>query len=202
MSAPFRVGLTGGIGSGKSTVCHLFSKLGVPIIDADIISHDLVKPGQPGLQKLIDCFGDTILNTDGTLNRSELRKKVFDDESMLHTLNSIMHPLVYDEINRKVKDINYYYCIISIPLLFESGGDKTVDRILLVDVPEELQIKRASERDSSSRVQIKKIIKSQMDRELRIKQSDDIISNDKDLEHLSFQVYKLHNQYIQLAKSR
>ena len=169
MVLPYRVGLTCGIGSGKTTVCELFSRLKVPVIDADVISRTVVEPGTEGLNKIIAEFGSSILNQDKTLNRSLLRQTIFDNPKLRDTLNSILHPLIYTNIEQQIKIIHDIYCIVSIPLLFETGGEKHVDRILLVDTSIDNQIARASRRDGADTIQIEKIIQSQLTRAERLK---------------------------------
>ena len=138
-----RIGLSGGIGSGKSTACEIFSELKVPVIDADVIAVKAVEPGMPALQSIIDEFGVKIINKDGYLNRKKLRDRIFKNESDRRKLESVLHPVIYKEIERQTKSINSAYCIISIPLLLETGTSDIIDRILVIDIPKELQLSRA-----------------------------------------------------------
>lgn len=200
-AAPLKVGLTGGIGSGKTTVSDLFAELSVPIIDADRISRESVKKGEPAYDKILALFGSDVIDESGELRRDYLRKLVFNDGKLKKRLESIIHPVVRDRTRESVEKVNYPYCIISIPLLFESGLQKTVDRILVVDAPEELQVSRACARDSARSEEIMKIIRSQVDRKERLRQADDVILNDRDINYLKSQVADLNIKYINLAKN-
>ena len=197
-----KIGLTGGIGSGKSTVCGLFADLGVPIVDADIIARQLVEPGQPALTRLADAFGAGILNTDGTLNRAELRARTFSDARVRQQLDAIMHPLVYNEIESVVTYLQTAYCIIAIPLLLETQKKHAVDRVLVVDCSVEAQIRRVLDRDKIKREQAEAIIAAQVDRQQRLAAADDVIDNSTNLAHLAEHVKKLHNLYLLLATTR
>ncbi|MCH8078924.1 MAG: dephospho-CoA kinase [Proteobacteria bacterium] len=190
-----RIGLTGGIGSGKSTACEIFSELKVPVIDADVIAVKAVKPGMPALQSIIDEFGVKIITKDGYLNRKKLRDRIFKNESDRRKLESVLHPVIYKEIERQTKSINSAYCIISIPLLLETGTSDIIDRILVIDIPKELQLSRASARDNASLKNIETIIHSQISRDDRLAAADDIINNEGDIENLRKQIYDLHEFY-------
>ena len=190
-----RIGLTGGIGSGKSTACEIFSELKVPVIDADVIAVKAVKPGMPALQSIIDEFGVKIITKDGYLNRKKLRDRIFKNESDRRKLESILHPVIYKEIARQTKGINSAYCIISIPLLLETGTSDIIDRILVIDIPKELQLSRASARDNASLKNIETIIHSQISRDDRLAAADDIINNEGDIENLRRQIYDLYEFY-------
>jgi dephospho-CoA kinase len=190
-----RIGLSGGIGSGKSTACEIFSELKVPVIDADVIAVKAVKPGMPALQSIIDEFGVKIITKDGYLNRKELRDRIFKNESDRRKLESILHPVIYKEIARQTKGINSAYCIISIPLLLETGTSDIIDRILVIDIPKELQLSRASARDNASLKNIETIIHSQISRDDRLAAADDIINNEGDIENLRRQIYDLYEFY-------
>lgn len=190
-----RIGLTGGIGSGKSTACEIFSELKVPVIDADVIAVKAVKPGMPALQSIIDEFGVKIITKDGYLNRKKLRDRIFKNESDRRKLESILHPVIYKEIERQTKSINSAYCIISIPLLLETGTSDIIDRILVIDIPKELQLSRASARDNASLKNIETIIHSQISRDDRLAAADDIINNEGDIENLRRQIYDLYEFY-------
>ncbi|MGR8929123.1 MAG: dephospho-CoA kinase [Gammaproteobacteria bacterium] len=197
-----RVGLTGGIGSGKSTVCRLFADLGIPIVDADIIARQLVEPGQPALANLVATFGNAILKQDGSLDRAELRRRIFNDTAMKQRLDELMHPLVYTKIESVVTCLHSPYCIIAVPLLVETDKTHTVDRILVVDCPVERQIERVLKRDKVSREQVEAIIAAQADRLQRLSIADDVIDNSNDPAHLAEQVKNLHNLYILSATAR
>jgi len=190
-----KIGLTGGIGSGKSAACEIFSELGVPVIDADNIAHNLVKPGMPAFDEIKKLFGNGVISSDGTLDRKIIRDKVFANEIDRKKLEIILHPAVYEEIAVRVKNINSKYCIISIPLLLESDASKTVDRILVIDVPRELQIERAVNRDKTNKSDINAIIDSQISRKDRLSAADDIVDNKGDINDLRKRICDLHEFY-------
>ena len=197
-----KIGLTGGIGSGKSTICGLFAELGVPIVDADLIARQLVEPGRPALMRIAETFGSQMLNDDGSLNRARLREAVFADADKKCRLDAIMHPLVYAQIAADVMALQTTYCVIAVPLLFESKNAYAVDRVLLVDCPVEVQIDRVIGRDKLTRGQVQAIIDSQMPRSERLAKADDVIDNIAGPEQLAEQVKRLHNSYILLATAR
>jgi len=195
-----KIGLTGGIGSGKSTVSKLFQDLGVPVIDADKIAHQLAEPGQPALRLLKQAF-PSVINKDNSLNRAKLRDIVFSDSTKKQQLENIMHPLVYARIDFKIKNLDNHYCILAIPLLLETNMASMVDRVLVIDCSVETQLERVKIRDKLSKQRIYSIIASQISREKRLLQADDIIDNSKSATQLAEQVKKLHNLYISLDKS-
>jgi dephospho-CoA kinase len=201
LNPTLKVGLTGGIGSGKTTVSNLFEELKVPIIDADRISRESVKKGQPAYDKILKLFGRDVIDKDGELRRDYLRTVVFNNAALKKQLESVIHPEVRRRTLEMLATVHHPYCIISVPLLIESGLQHTVDRILVVDVPEQMQISRACTRDSVSPEEIMKIIRSQASREERLQQADDIISNDGDIHHLKSQVEKLNEIYLKLSGS-
>ncbi len=194
-----KVALTGGIGSGKSTVTQLFEELGAPVIDADIIAHQLVEKGQPALKQIQQIFGDEIILPDGSLNRQKLREQVFSDETAKNKLESILHPLIYQCISTLLEKLSDNYCIISIPLLFETQMTDFVDRIVVIDCPLETQIERVKKRDQLTEDRIMSIIDSQVSREYRNARANDIIENRSTLSNLAVQVKKLHNLYNSLS---
>ncbi len=200
MTPTLRVGLTGGIGSGKTTVCNFFSELGVPIIDADCISRELVQPGKPGLNTIVEQFGNCVLDNKGQLKRSYLRDVIFNDKQQRQKLESILHPLVYAEIQKQTMSTQSPYCIIAIPLLLETNAQKQVDRILVIDTSIEQQLARTEQRDKVNRQDIEKILNSQIPRESRLEAADDIIVNMSDLESIKKQVEQLHKSYLDMAK--
>ena len=197
-----KIGLTGGIACGKSTVTRIFSELGAPVIDADTIAHRLVEKGQPALALIQQEFGNAILNPDGTLNRSKLRETVFANPVQKQKLEAILHPLVYKAMQLESEQLHAPYCIISVPLLFETGGTDFVDRILVVDCPVETQIERVGKRDKLSLERIQSIIDSQASRAFRRANSDDLIENLETDDRLAEQVKKLHNLYLSLSDCR
>lgn len=190
-----KIGLTGGIGSGKSTACEIFSELGVPVIDADVIAHELVKPGMPAFNEIKIIFGTEIISSDGTLDRKIIRDKIFANEIDRKKLENILHPAVYEKISIQVKNINSKYCIISIPLLLETNASKTVDRILVIDVPRELQLERASNRDRTNKSDIDAIIDSQISRKDRLSAANDIVDNKGNINDLRKKICDLHEFY-------
>jgi dephospho-CoA kinase len=195
----FKVGLTGGIGCGKTTVGELFTELNVPVIDADNIAHHLVEPGQPALLAIRKAFGDEILKPDGSLNRAELRERVFSNPKQKQKLESILHPLVFAAIQEKIDQLNSPYCVISIPLLFETQKNQFVDRILVIDCPIEIQIARVKLRNNLADARIRSIIDSQVSREFRLKHADDVIDNSDSSNGLAEHVKKLHNLYLAIS---
>jgi dephospho-CoA kinase len=194
-----RVGLTGGIGCGKSTVAEIFASRNTPILDADAIAHQLVETGQPALTQIQQEFGEHILNPDGSLNRSALREQIFSDLKQKQQLEKILHPLVYATLQAKLDQLSAPYCIISIPLLFETNMTHFVDRILVVDCPIEAQIERVKNRDKLTLERIQSIIDSQVSRSFRKINADDLINNSGTDYRLAEQVKKLHNLYLSLS---
>jgi dephospho-CoA kinase len=195
---PLKIGLTGGIGSGKTTVCQLFADYSIPIIDADIIARQLVEPGQPALDEIIRQFGHDILSND-SLDRKKLGKIIFADKEKKKQLESILHPAIYQRLKQQASTLQSPYCILAIPLLLETGMEDLVDRILVIDCPVALQYQRVKQRDALSDQQIDQIIASQISRDERQKQADDIIDNSKSPIELAEQVKNLHNLYLSLV---
>ncbi len=194
-----KIGLTGGIGSGKTTVADCFASLGAPVIDADKISHELTAPGQPVLRDIVSTFGQNILKDDGQLDRAWLRTVVFNDAAQRKRLEGILHPRIRAEMRRRIADIEAStapYCILSIPLLLETGQTDMVDRILVVDTPEDLQYQRVRARSGLPDAEIAAIIHAQASREQRLAAADDIIVNDRGLEELRQHVLELHQHYL------
>ncbi len=195
----FVVGLTGGICSGKTTVANLFCRQGIEIIDADEISHALVKAGTPALKFIIEHFGSSITDAEGNLDRKQLRELVFADNAEKEWLENLLHPLVRQEIQRQVAESSSQYVIIVVPRLLESGNYSDVDRILVIDVPEDVQLERIKKRDGSSETLARSIMDAQMKREKRLESADDVISNNGGMDSLEKQVKNLHHQYLQLS---
>lgn len=195
------VGLTGGIGSGKSTVAERFQVLGVPVIDTDIISRELVQPGQPALIEIVARFGKQILKADGALDRAQLRRIVFEDDESRKQLESILHPRIRQRVREKVKQVEKPYCIVVIPLLFESRLEDTVDRVLVVDVEPKEQLRRTCLRDDVSASQAQAIIDAQIGRDARLAKADDVVENNGELTELYAQVDALHKRYSDMAIS-
>lgn len=197
-----KVGLTGGIGCGKSTVAKIFADFNIPVLDADEIAHRLVEPDQPALVQIRQEFGADILNPDGSLNRKKLRERVFSDLGQKQKLESILHPLIFKTLQTELEQLTAPYCIVSIPLLFETGMAHLVDRILVIDCPVEMQIERVKTRDKIAVERIQSIIDSQVSRATRKAKADDLIDNSGADYRLAEQVKKLHNLYLSLRDFR
>ena len=198
---PFRVALTGGIGSGKSVIASQFAELGVPIIDSDIISRELVKSGSSILQEIITKTGPEILDIHGELDRDSLRQIIFNDEKIKSQLENILHPAIYKKIDEQTGKIDYPYCLIVIPLLIETNAMSHFDRILVIDAPENIQFERTIKRDGSSAELVRNIIKSQVTRENRLKYADDIIDNTVEIDELKHIVEDLHLCYLNYSNA-
>lgn len=198
-----RIGVTGGIASGKSTVCACFvSHYHIPLIDTDRIAHRLTALGQPLLTTIAERFGNEILNNDGTLNRHTLRKRVFNDPAALCKLEAIMHPAIRSEVQIQLNGCQTDYVLIAIPLLIEKNWQQEVDRILVIDLPETQQRERALARNPELAPQeLAAIMARQATREQRLSAADDIIDNSGDSSRLEAQVKQLHRRYRQLAKA-
>ena len=200
MNETFKIGLTGGIASGKTTVCNLFKDLSVEIIDADVISHELSKKGGAAFEEIIEAFEDEIIGDDGELDRKKLRSIVFNDNTKKKILERIIHPKVLLSINEKIKASQSDYLIISVPLMIETGMNAMMDRVLLIDCNVETQIERLSQRDQSSREEAIKIIESQASIESKRELSDDRIinNNETSIEELTLKVKELDDFYRNL----
>jgi dephospho-CoA kinase len=194
-----KVGLTGGIGCGKTTVSNLFAELGVPVLDADQVARELTEKGQPALEPIREAFGVQVFNPDGSLNRLQLKKLIFADARKKQRLEAILHPMILAALAAKAERLDVPYCILSVPLLFESKLELLVDRILVVDCPLELQIERVSRRDKLDLKIIHSIIDSQVPRDYRRKHADDLLDNSQADNPLAEQVKKLHNLYLSLS---
>jgi len=194
-----KIGLTGGIGCGKSTVTSIFKQLNIPVIDADEIAHQLVAVGQPALMLIQQTFGVHSLQTDGSLNRDVIRELVFTHPEQKQKLEAIIHPLVYQTIAEKIALLNAPYCILSIPLLFETNNADFVNRVLVVDCPVEAQIERVQKRDNLTVERVQSIMDTQVSRAFRTAHAHDIIDNTKTTTELAKQVENLHNLYLSLS---
>lgn len=190
------LGLTGGIGSGKSAVSAMFEELGIEVVDADIVAREVVEPGSIGLKKITEHFGNEILTSEGTLDRAKLRTIIFADESEKQWLNSLLHPLIRESMITQLKQATSQYVILVAPLLFENGLEKYCDHTLLIDVPVEVQITRTTARDNVSTELAKQIIASQMSRADKQKKATDILDNNRPLEEVKIDVLKLHKKYL------
>ena len=192
------IGLTGGIGSGKSAVAKHFSDFGVSVVDADQASREVVKKGEPALLSISDYFGEEVLNEHGNLDRAKLRVLVFKDEKKRKWLQSLMYPITNNWIIDAIKKSDSFYTILMNPLLIESRQYKWCRRIVVVDVSVETQIDRAMKRDDNTKDQIESIIAAQVDRAKRLEYADDIIDNDQSPEELAEKVSQLHRNYLKL----
>lgn len=195
---PWILGLTGGIGSGKSAAAEHFSALGVHMVDADHAARWVVEPGRPALTKIVDRFGETMLLPDGQLNRAALRERIFTSEEERRWLEQLLHPLIGEEIVANLARAESPYAILVSPLLVESGQYRLTQRVLVVDTPEHLQLERTMRRDQVSEEQVRAILKAQAAREDRLKHAHDVLLNDGDLSHLHQQVERLHQFYLGL----
>ena len=194
-----KIGLTGGLGCGKTTVANLFAAKGVPVLDADQIARELVEPGQPALAAIVREFGEEFLEA-GQLNRVRLREVVFQCPERKRQLESILHPMVFDAMQRQLATLRSDYCVLCIPLLLETEQQAFVDRILVVDCPVELQYERVKNRDGLEMAEIGRIIQSQVSRQERLAAATEVIENSGQMEQLVEQVEKLHRMYRTLAR--
>jgi dephospho-CoA kinase len=193
------VGLTGGIGSGKTTVAEGFSALGVPVIDADQLARELVEPGQPALDEIIEIFGKESVAPDGQLERSYIRQQIYTNVGLKLRLEAILHPKIRQRIRTLLSNIEEPYCIVVIPLLLETQQNDLVNRILVVDAPEKEQRQRVAARDSLSDNTIMAIMQSQADRSTRLAAADDVIVNDRNVASLTDRIQELHQHYMEIA---
>ncbi len=193
------IGLTGGIGSGKTTVAEFFQEQGVEIIDSDLIAREVVAPRTPCLAAIRDHFGDDILLPDGSLNRKRLREIIFADAEAKRWLEALLHPVIRQRTREKIDAARGPYVILAIPLLLETRDRQRVDRILVVDVPREQQIARTLARDQVARSQLESTLAAQVTREKRLASTDDVIDNSATPAHTKAQVLRLHDTYLKLA---
>ena len=198
---PLRIGLTGGIASGKSTVAELFAARGIPVIDTDQIAHEVVAPGRPALRRILEAFGPEMLDAHGLLDRRRLRALVFADSTQRQRLEAILHPLILAEMSRRAEKAGGPYQVLVIPLLVESAGNVGVDRVLVVDSPLELQISRLLARDAENEAQARAMIAAQATRERRLARADDVIVNDSDRAALDAAVAALDAKYRGMAQA-
>ena len=200
MRRSLRIGLTGGIASGKTTIANMFADLGVDIVDTDIIARQVVAPGSDGLAEVVQHFGDDVLAADGSLDRRSLRRIVFADDARRLELEAILHPKIREEAARQSRrSTSEGYHIVVVPLLTESPMRAEMDRVLVVDCSEDTQLARLLSRDSETRQQAKRILAAQASRDERLSIADDVILNDGDIDDARRQVVALHNRYLSLA---
>ena len=196
----FIVGITGGIGSGKSAVTELLEQQGINVVDADIVAREVVEPGTPALKEIELHFGASVINQLGGLNRQKLRAIVFDNLQERKWLEALLHPLIREEILLQLSQSNSPYTVLASPLLLETDQHELVDKIVVVDVTEQVQIQRTMQRDNNSSDQVKAIIAAQKSRQERIQSAHYIINNDADLKTLQEKVLNLHQQLLLNAK--
>jgi dephospho-CoA kinase len=199
---PFRVALTGGIASGKTTVANLFAELGIPLVDTDVIAREVVEPGQPALAQLVATFGPDVLDADGRLDRRRMRERIFADPTAKQRLEAILHPAIRAEMERQSREVGGPYQVLVIPLLTEGKRREHVDRVLLVDVPEELQIQRLMMRDGVTHEQARASLNAQATRADRLAMADDVVRNTGRVDDLRAEVAMLDTKYLALAAER
>lgn len=199
MRAAYRVGLTGGIASGKTTVANLFAALGASLVDTDVLAREVVAPGTPLLAEVVDHFGAGILAADGGLDRRKLRERVFADPDERRWLEERLHPAIRALTDARCEAATGPYCLVAIPLLVETGGKNRFDRVLVVDCDPKIQLARVMARDGISREAAQRMLDAQASREARLSVADDVIRNDADVAYLRDQVEKLHRVYVAAA---
>ena len=195
------IGLTGGIGSGKSTVATLFEELGIEVIDADSLARKVVEPGTMALVKIAERFGNELIDSDGRLKRSEMREIVFNDPQQKAWIEKLLHPLINELMKSRLASCTSEYCLLESPLLLETDQHELVDRVLVVDVSEQVQLQRTLQRDDSDESVIKSIIAAQLGRNERLHRADDIIDNENGIDDLKTRVAELHYQYLEFAQT-
>ncbi|HBX57033.1 MAG TPA: dephospho-CoA kinase [Pseudomonas sp.] len=199
---PWILGLTGGIGSGKSAVAQRFVELGVHLVDADHAARWVVEPGRPALAKIVEHFGEGVLQPDGQLDRAALRSLIFQNAEQRRWLETLLHPLIGQEIMQYLARAESPYAILVSPLLIESGQHQLTQRVLVIDAPEQLQVQRTMQRDQTSAEQVQAILKAQASREERLRHADDVLVNDRDVAWLKTEVERLHTFYLTLRGGR
>lgn len=195
----FILGLTGGIGSGKTAASDYFERQSIRVVDADVVAREVVEPNQPAWQAIVEHFGHDVLLENGQLNRAWLRSKVFANEDERKWLESQTHPLIRDAIIQQLQQATSAYAILASPLLFESKQSAFTQRTLVIDVPEDIQLIRACTRDGNNEEQIRRIMAAQLPRQERLKLADDVVDNSQSLDKLHQQLAPLHQQYLALA---
>lgn len=196
------IGVTGGIGSGKTAATDHFQSLGITVVDADLASRVIVEPGRPALKAIEEHFGANVIAGDGTLDRRALREIVFAKPEERKWLEQLTHPLIGQEIASQIQNSKSEYTILASPLLLESSQHHLAKRVLVIDVPESVQVERTITRDNTTEDGVKAIIAAQMKRQDRLAKADDVIVNDQDLAHLQQEVEKLHQTYLEMARTQ
>jgi len=202
MRGAYRIGLTGGIACGKTTVSNLFAALGVPVVDTDLLAREVVAPGSPLLPQIAAHFGPAVLAEDGSLDRGELRSRIFADQASRLWLEQLTHPAIRALTDERCDAAGGPYVIVAIPLLVETGAANRFDRVLVVDCEPEVQLARLMARDGNTREQAQAMLAAQAPREKRLAVADDVVHNDGDIARLRDQVEKLHRHYVAAAKEQ
>lgn len=196
------IGLTGGIGSGKSAAANFFQNEGINVINADSLAKDVIAINTPGFKSVVKYFGSNIIDLDGSINRTKLRKEVFDNDKKRMALESITHPLVREIMSEKISVSHSPYSIIEVPLIFETNSMSSYDRVLVIDCDSKLQLERAALRDQNTNELIQKIIESQCSREERLSIANDVISNNDSLKNLEIRSLAMHKYYLGLCNQK
>ena len=194
------IGLTGGIGSGKSVASDKFKSLGITIVDADVASRTVVEPGKPALKEIEDHFGSGIITAEGKLDRNKLREIIATDPEERKWLESVLHPKIGEQITKEISESTSVYTLFVAPLLLETNSQEMCSRVVVVDVPKDVQIRRTAKRDKVSPNQVEQMVAAQMEREKRLEKADDVLLNSGTIEDLEKQVEELHKKYIQMVE--
>ena len=194
------IGLTGGIGSGKSVASDKFKSLGIVVVDADVASRTVVEPGKPALKEIQDHFGSGIITAEGKLDRNKLREIIATDAKERKWLESVLHPKIGEQITKEISESTSIYTLFVAPLLLETNSQEMCSRVVVVDVPKDVQIQRTAKRDKVSSNQVEQMVAAQMKREKRLEKADDVLLNNGTIEDLEKQVEELHKKYIQMAE--
>ncbi|SUZ92438.1 uncharacterized protein METZ01_LOCUS45292 [marine metagenome] len=194
------IGLTGGIGSGKSVASDKFKSLGITIVDADVASRTVVEPGKPALKEIEDHFGSGIITAEGKLDRNKLREIIATDAEERKWLESVLHPKIGEQITKEISESTSVYTLFVAPLLLETNSQEMCSRVVVVDVPKDVQIRRTAKRDKVSPNQVEQMVAAQMEREKRLEKADDVLLNSGTIEDLEKQVEELHKKYIQMVE--
>ena len=194
------IGLTGGIGSGKSVASDKFKSLGVAVVDADVASRTVVEPGKPALKEIQDHFGSGIITAGGKLDRNKLREIIATDAEERKWLESVLHPKIGEQITKEISESTSVYTLFVAPLLLETNSQEMCSRVVVVDVPKDVQIRRTAKRDKVSPNQVEQMVAAQMEREKRLEKADDVLLNSGTIEDLEKQVEELHKKYIKMAE--
>ena len=194
------IGLTGGIGSGKSVASDKFKSLGITIVDADVASRTVVEPGKPALKEIEDHFGSGIITAEGKLDRNNLREIIATDPEERKWLESVTHPKIGEQITKEISESTSVYTLFVAPLLLETNSQEICSRVVVVDVPKDVQIQRTAKRDKVSPNQVEQMVAAQMEREKRLEKADDVLLNSGTIEDLEKQVEELHKKYMQMVE--